>query len=375
MNKVHIAIIDPVGKKAGMDQYDLLLLEGLMSNGAEVFLYSNFKYDDAAFPVIHYFHNTGVNKIKAILSNFTGFIASFKHAKQKKVKWLILHVFRAGMFDLFTFSLARMIGFKICAIVHDIESLDTYTLPFVRKTVIATLPHIRVVHNTFSQQELQRSLNKPNLKSYVIPHVNFLQHFKERTIQNEIASLPAEISSCLSSDVPCFLFFGQIKDAKGLDILFEAACQLKGNFKLIIAGKVREGSWTNYLQQIRALNLQDKVIPVIRHISDEERDYLFKYATAVVLPYKNIYQSGVLLMAMSFPTVVVASNLPPNREIVQDNHNGLLFEAGSSTDLAQRMQEILDGKIAPELMKTASLERMQDFSPERIGQDFNKILG
>jgi D-inositol-3-phosphate glycosyltransferase len=375
MNLPTIAIIDPVGKKAGMDHYDLLLLEGIKKNGAEVQLYTNFSDDTSIVPVQHCFHNIGVSKFKAILSNFTGFIHALKDAKSKKVKWLILHVFRAGMFDLFTFSLARLMGFKICAIIHDIESLDTYTLPFVRRTVIATLPHLRTVHNTFSQKELQRSLNKPHLKSYVIPHVNFLQHFSARIVKQEVTTLPDQISASIPSGIPCFLFFGQIKDAKGLDILFEAACQVKGDFRLIIAGKVREGSWNKYEQMIRALNLQHKIIPVIRHITDEERDFLFANTKAVILPYKKIYQSGVLLMAMSFPCVIIASALAPNREIVQDNVNGLLFDAGSSRDLAQRMQELLNNQLPAEDLKKGALQRMEDYSPERIGRNYLKILG
>jgi len=373
---LNVAIIDPVGIKAGMDHYDILLLEGLQKSGAQVRLYSNIPVAQK-IETYRFFNNTGVSKIKAIFSNFTGFYKSLRHAKKKGVKWLLLHVFRAGMFDLFTFTLARLMGFRICAIVHDIESLDTYTLPIVRRTVIQRLPNLRTVHNEFSKKELLKSLDKTELKTYVIPHLNFVDLFSDQsnlTFSNA-AALHPQLATVIENKIPLFVFFGQIKNAKGIDLLLEAVCQVKGDFRLVIAGKMREGRWSHYEQMIRALNIKEKVLPVIRHITDEERNFLFREAKAVVLPYHKIYQSGVLLMAMSFPALVIASSLPPNREIVADSINGLLFNAGSSPDLARRMQEVLDGKIDRTSLQNSALERMQSgFSPEKVGSDYYRLL-
>jgi glycosyltransferase involved in cell wall biosynthesis len=373
---IKVAIIDPVGIKAGMDHYDLLLLEGLQKAGAEVRLYSNIRAEQKIKTHL-FFNNTGVSKVRAILSNFTGFYKSLRNAKKQGVKWLLLHVFRAGMFDLFTFTLARIMGFRICAIVHDIESLDTYTLPIVRRTVIQRLPHLRTVHNEFSKKELLKSLGKPELKTYVIPHLNFVDLFSDQRnlTFSSATELHPQLATVIAQKIPVFVFFGQIKNAKGIDLLLEAVCQVKGDFRLVIAGKMREGRWSHYEQMIRALNINEKVLPVIRHITDEERNLLFREAKAVVLPYHKIYQSGVLLMAMSFPALVIASALPPNREIVADGVNGLLFNAGSSPDLARRIQEVLDDKIEENSLKNAALERMKSgFSPEKIGSDYYRLL-
>ena len=152
--KNRIALIDPVGVKAGMDHYDLLLLSGIKSDTCLVDLYSNFKLPAHEVNVNNVFFNTDVSKIKAISSNFFGFLKALRQSKQNHCDWIIVHVFRAGIFDLVTFAITRMMGFKLCAIVHDIESLDTVTLPFVRKTVIGKLPHLRRVRNDFRKKEL-----------------------------------------------------------------------------------------------------------------------------------------------------------------------------------------------------------------------------
>jgi D-inositol-3-phosphate glycosyltransferase len=382
-----ISIIDPVGVKAGMDHYDTLLISGLQNNSHQVELYSNFTSDSSIVKAHQVFFNTGVSKVKAITSNFFGFIKALRQCKKNKVDWIIVHVFRSGFFDLVTFSLARLMGFRLCAIVHDIESLDTISIPLVRKMVIEKLPHVRIVHNEFCKTELINSLNTSIEKlTFVIPHVHFRHLFRP---YHEVpglldqlkssAHLPDKIHAmlpgCLREKTPLLLFFGQIKKAKGLDVLLEAISQTKADFKVIIAGKLRDDSWDRYDDIITVLNLKDRVIPVIRHITDEERDYLFSISSALVLPYTRIYQSGVLLMAMSFPRLVIASDLPPNAELITHGENGILFQSEHADSLAKEMDALINGNYnATTLQQKAFDDIAQHYSPEKIGELYRKVL-
>ncbi|MBK9639492.1 MAG: glycosyltransferase family 4 protein [Bacteroidetes bacterium] len=385
--QVNISMIDPVGIKAGMDHYDLLLLSGVQNNSYHVELYSNFTSDSSTVKVHQVFFNTGVSKVKAIVSNFFGFFKALRRSKKNNVDWIIVHVFRAGLFDLATFSLARLMGFRLCAIVHDIESLDTITLPIVRKTVIEKLPHLRIVHNEFCKTELINSLHVSIENStHVIPHVHFRHLFRP---YHEVpglldqlkssAHLPGKIHAmlpgCLREQTPLLLFFGQIKKAKGLDVLLEAISQTKTDFKVIIAGKLRDDSWDRYHDIITVLNLKDRVIPVIRHITDEERDYLFSISNAIVLPYTRIYQSGVLLMAMSFPKLVIASDLPPNAELITHGKNGILFQSEHADSLAKEIDAFINGTYNSNSLQQKAFEDIaQHYSPEKIGELYRKIL-
>lgn len=383
-----ISIIDPVGIKAGMDHYDLLLLSGLQNEKTSVELYSNFTADYHTVKVHQVFFNTGVTKIKAITSNFWGFIKALRQSKKNKCDWIIVHVFRAGFFDLVTFSVARLMGFRLCAIVHDIESLDTITVPIVRKMVIEKLPHLRIVHNEFCKTELINSLDESITNStHVIPHVHFRHLFRAYHevpgILDQLKSsahLPGKIHAmlpgCLREKTPLLLFFGQIKKAKGVDVLLEAISQTKTNFKVIIAGKLRDDSWNRYNDIITVLNLKNRVIPVIRHITDEERDYLFSISNAIVLPYTRIYQSGVLLMAMSFPKLVIASDLPPNAELITHGKNGILFQSEHADSLAKEIDAFFNGSYnSADLQQKAFADIAQHYSPEKIGELYRKILG
>lgn len=388
INKIiSVAVIDPVGSKAGIDHYDLLLLNGIKEAGIETALYSNFEYNGTDIRYHKFFHNISVSKITAITNNFIGFIKSLLDAKKNRIDWLILHVFRAGMFDLFTFCLARLMGFKIAAIVHDIESLDTISIPFVRKIVVGYLPNVRVVHNNFCKEELIKSIGKSVINNTaIIPHVNFTDLFSSYHLSPEkytelkfkkeiIRQIHPQLQNVIDKNIPVILFFGQIKKVKGIDILLEAVAQCKKNFVVVIAGKTRNESWEKYENIIRVLNIQKKILPVIRHISDEERDVLFAISAGVILPYRLIYQSGVLLMAMSFPMTVIASDLPPNRDLIQPEKNGILFNSENAADLAKKIDELLDNTELTSAMKQQALLDMKKlYSAKEIGVQYKELL-
>ncbi|MEJ2527192.1 MAG: DUF1972 domain-containing protein, partial [Sulfurovaceae bacterium] len=76
-----------------------------------------------------------------------------------------------------------------------------------------------------------------------------------------------------------------------------------------------------------------------------------------VLPYRIIYQSGVLLMAMSYGLPVIASDLEPNKEVIRDNENGMFFKNEDIRLLSQKInlffsENILRKKIVKNSIKT-----------------------
>ena len=387
LNRMKIAIIDKVGSKAGIDHYDNSLLRGLIAAGDECYLYSNFDCDEPNVKYKKYFHNVGVGKLQSILSSFTGFFASMVHARFSGVQWLILHIFSPNSFDLITLLVARLLGFKVLTIVHDIESLEFTTSPIIKNWVVDKLPNQRVVHNNFCKEEIAKIISEKSLqRTAIIPHVNFIQLFDKyhanEKIVDQIKSdekilnqLSPKITEAIKNGEEILLFFGQIKKAKGVDVLLKAAAQTKNNYKLIIAGKLRFEDWDKYETIIKENKLEDKVIPVIRHISDEERDVLFAISKAVILPYRFIYQSGVLLMAMSFPKLVLASDLSPNSDIVEDGKNGFLFKCKDVSHLAVKMDNLFSENYDKDsLLKNAMADIERKNNPVLIGSKFHAVM-
>ena len=75
----------------------------------------------------------------------------------------------------------------------------------------------------------------------------------------------------------------------------------------------------------------------------DHRDINSYYAAAdlVVLPYKRIYQSGVLMMSMSYERAVLVSDLPPLTDIVTDKETGFIFKSEDPQSLATKLNDIL----------------------------------
>jgi glycosyltransferase involved in cell wall biosynthesis len=126
---------------------------------------------------------------------------------------------------------------------------------------------------------------------------------------------------------------------------------------------------------VKTSGLDDRVHVVERFITDEERDFLFRHCELVVLPYKRVYQSGVLLMAMSYSKVSIASDLEPNHELIKNGLNGFLFETGNPEPLSRLLEQAYRGRINLEAIGIRAFETVQaTHSWERIAASYDAVL-
>ena len=132
------------------------------------------------------------------------------------------------------------------------------------------------------------------------------------------------------------------------------------NIKLIIAGKPLQDDMHFYDEIIKKYHLEGRIIKMIRFIEDDERENLFFSADVNVLPYRIIYQSGVLLMAMSHGLPVIASDLPANKEIIIDQENGLLFENENVSDLANKINKFFDSNLLQNTLPLNSTKTIKE---------------
>lgn len=124
------------------------------------------------------------------------------------------------------------------------------------------------------------------------------------------------------------LFFGFIRNYKGLDLLLEAFANVKLRnkaLKLIVAGEFYENP-APYHEMIRKYNLLDDVILYDRFIRDEEVPPLFGAADLIVQPYKSATQSGVTQVAFHFEKPMLVTDVGGLREIVPDKKCGYVVK-------------------------------------------------
>ena len=124
------------------------------------------------------------------------------------------------------------------------------------------------------------------------------------------------------------LFFGFIRDYKGLDLLIEAISDhrlVKLNVKTIIAGEFYSDP-EPYHKRIRELKIQDKLILKTEFISDNDVNKFFCAADIVAQPYKHATQSGVTQIGYHFNKPMLVTKVGGLPEIIPHNVAGYVVE-------------------------------------------------
>lgn len=127
------------------------------------------------------------------------------------------------------------------------------------------------------------------------------------------------------------LFFGFIREYKGLDLLLDAMADermVQLGVKLIVAGEFY-GDPKPYMEQIKHLDISDRVVLHTEFIPDHEVNRYFCAADLVVQPYKSATQSGVSQIAYHFEKPMVVTHVGGLPEIVPDGKAGFVVKPDS----------------------------------------------
>lgn len=335
---IKVSVIEPVGGHGGMNYYDFGLCSGLGAAGCDVVLYTCDKTDPSAarsFKVLRPFrkiYGASPKPLRALFFTF-GLLVSLLHSLYRRVDVVHLHFFHAGWLEWLMLSSAKALGFKAVITVHDVESFSGGGSPQRSRKIFSKADGL-IVHNLVSLNELVVRIGIDAGKVNVIRHGNYVDSIAcpDGADARQKLGLPKD------SDI--VLFFGQIKKVKGLELLLLAFAKLlvkRPSAVLVIAGKVWKDDFEEYEKIISDLNIAGSVVSHIRYIPDEEAPLYYAAADVVALPYKKIYQSGVLLMAMSFGKMVVASDLDGMKEVVTDGVHGHLFVSEDADSLCEKL--------------------------------------
>lgn len=124
------------------------------------------------------------------------------------------------------------------------------------------------------------------------------------------------------------LFFGFIRDYKGLDILLKAIADERiknSDIKLIVAGEFYNNS-EKYFELEKQLGLEGKMIWRTDFIADEQVKNYFCASDIIVQPYKTATQSGVTQIAYHFEKPMLVTNVGGLPEIVPNGKVGYSVE-------------------------------------------------
>lgn len=171
------------------------------------------------------------------------------------------------------------------------------------------------------------------------------------------------------------LFFGFIRDYKGLDLLIEAfADERLREFpvKLLVAGEYYS-SPEPYLEQIRKHNLEGQIELRTDFIPDDQVCLYFSAADMVVQPYKSATQSGVTQIGYHFNKPMLVTNVGGLSEIIPDGKVGYVVEPESAR-IADALVDFYRNDRMAEFEKNVTEEKKK-FSWSHMVQTFESVYG
>ena len=105
-------------------------------------------------------------------------------------------------------------------------------------------------------------------------------------------------------------------------------------------------------------------------IPDDEAEVYFKAADVLVLPYKHIYQSGVLFLGHSFGLPVLAADVGSLKDEIVEGKTGFVFRPEDPVDLCQAIERYFASDLYADL--DTRRREIRDYAAERHSWDVGR---
>jgi glycosyltransferase involved in cell wall biosynthesis len=197
-----------------------------------------------------------------------------------------------------------------------------------------------ICHSEAARQQMLAQFSVAPERVWVIPHGPLFFEAQQNTTR-----AGARIRCQAESDECVVLCQGMIRPYKGIEFLLDAWAELRRSgtrAKLIIVGKGEPELLDSIRQKVCALKLEDSVQLCFEFVPTETMIAHYQAADIVVYPYKTITTSGALMTGIAQRKCIVATSLPPFRELLQDGKNALLCDYGDTHALACALTRLID---------------------------------
>ncbi len=282
-------------------------------------------------------------KLVKIFKFMVYLIKVLKYIHQNKVAIVHYQFFRRKSEVLFFYFL-KMLKIKLVYTAHNVLPHENRRYDFKIQAFVLKTSTAIIAHTQFIKNKLLETFDIENDKIFVIAHGNYDSQLPEKQISKEQARKNLNINE----NENVILFFGAIKEYKGLDLLldaFEIAASKMQNLKLVIAGspdsnKIKE----KYLNKINQLKAKNNIIYNFDYILTEKVADYFLAADIIALPYKNIYHSGIIHLAFSYGRPFVATDVGDFREMAEAGKCGKISPEKTASSFADTMLECFSDK-------------------------------
>jgi len=241
---------------------------------------------------------------------------------------------------------------KLLAITHNVIPHEKRIGDSALTKYFATKIDGFVVMSQQVMDDLKTVVPKASAKLSAHPLYDNFGEIKDKTIaKNELGLL---------TDYRYLLFFGLIRQYKGLDTLINAFADEridKTKVKLVVAGEFYDDKLP-YETLIQQHQLQDSVILVDKFIPDNEVGNYFCAADMVVQPYKTATQSGVTQIAYHFNKPMLVTDVGGLKEMIPNNVVGYVVEPNAAS-VANAIVDFYTNNKEVEFVKGVEIEKQK----------------
>ncbi len=263
------------------------------------------------------------------LNPFTWIAAGLRIARWKPdavaVQWW--HPFFAPA--MFTMCLVLKIARRgrVIFICHNVLPHESSFVDGMLARLAFALPDAFIVQSREDREKLLAIRRRAPVRVHPLPLFDF---FKTGEVTREEARRRIG-----EGEGPLILFFGLIRQYKGLRYLIEAMpiVRARVHARLVVVGEFYEER-APYDRLVEELGLADAVRFVDRYVANEEVEPYFVASDLVVLPYVTATQSAIVQVAMSFDRPVVVTKVGGLPEVVSPGRTGFIVPAKDPPALA-----------------------------------------
>lgn len=169
----------------------------------------------------------------------------------------------------------------------------------------------------------------PDARHICTPHPLY-SHFGEKMPRME-AGKAVGIKDGNTKNI---LFFGLIREYKGLDLLIEAFGLLDKSYRLIVAGEPY-GSFEKYQKLIDASPNKENILLNTNYIEDSQVSKYFSSSDVCVLPYRSATQSGISSISYHFEVPMITTDVGGLRETIGERGTGVIIDNGEPATIAR----------------------------------------
>ena len=224
---------------------------------------------------------------------------------------------------------------KLISLCHNISPHEKIPFGDLLIGYVLNKMHGHIVLSSQVEKELDEVINNP---IYIKKFHPIYDSYSDKISKSE-----AKQELNIISKKNIILFFGLIRNYKGLKVLLKSISLLKEkkiSFCLIVAGECYQNKKI-YIDLINDLNISDYIIWHDSFIPDNEVVKYFSAADVVVLPYTSASQSGISQIAYNYNIPIIVSDVGGLPEMVIDGKTGFIFESENHNMLFEKIFKIL----------------------------------